>query len=182
MAVLDQRDVQKLGGRARLYPSSYVVVTMLERHGLFGNVLDVTYGRGRFYYYRRPKLLVGADPRVWDWVVRPDIFIPRPVWALKPVLSMMNIGFDVLVCDPPWRASSKYNKREEYSFILGTPKLIIEKSFELARELGIRYVLLHLDRLLDKPVVEDVEFRYVARYLNNPGMRRTTHFTLYEVR
>ena len=180
---VDQREIQKLGGRAARYPSSYIVVTLLEKHGLFSAVLDVTYGRGRFYYCKRPKLLVGVDPRVWGWVVQPDIFIPKPVWAAKPILKQMNFRFDVVVCDPPaWNMGTRYNRREEYSFVIGSAQLIIEESVKLARELGVPYMLLHYNKLLNNlEVVEDIEFVYVARYLNNPGMR-TTHFTLYEVR
>ena len=181
MAVVDQRDVQRLGGRAALYPASYIVVTLLERRGLFNRVLDVTYGRGRFYAYRRPRFLVGADPRVWEWIVAPDIFIPKPVWAVKSVLKHMNVRFDVVVCDPPFRQGTTYSDRDEYGYVLGTPRLIIEKTIELARELGIGYMLLHYSELIDLPIVENIEFRYVSRYLNNPGLRTTTYFTLYRV-
>ena len=178
--VIGQRDVQRLGGRAATYPVSYIVYLLLREIDA-EKVLDVTYGRGRFYYYKRPKLLVGADPKVWDWVVAPDIFIPRPVWALKPVLEAMKIEFDAIVVDPPlWDPNTHYNKRPEYSFILGTPELIIEKALELARELNIPYMLLHYNKTLGLPIIKDIEFRYVTRYLNNPD-HKTTHFTLYKV-
>ncbi len=180
--VVDQREIQRIGGRASAYPSSYIVVKMLAKHGLFSRVLDVTYGRGRFYYYRRPRFLVGADPKVWEWVVAPDIFIPKPVWALKHVLCNLNLEFDVIVCDPPaWNPSTSYNRRAEYSFIIGSSRLIIEKTVELARELGINYMLLHFNKTIELPIVENIKFRYVARYLNNPNLQATTLFTLYKI-
>ena len=85
-------------------------------------------------------------------------------------------------CATPQRGTrgTRYNKRDEYSYVLGTSRLIIEKTVELARELGIRYMLLHYNKLIDLPIVENIEFRYVARYLNNPELR-TTYFTLYRV-
>jgi len=180
--VADQHEIQRLGGRAAAYPTSYIVYSILSRHNLFNSVLDVTYGRGRFYAYAKPKLLVGADPKVWEWVVAPDIFIPKPVWALKPVLEKIGARFDVVVCDPPqWKSGVHYHGRDEYSYVVGSVKLIIEHAFRLAKDLGVKYVLLHFDRLIDGyRVAEDVQFRYVARYLNNENMR-ATHFTLYEV-
>jgi len=180
--VVDQREIQKIGGKAALYPSSYIVYSILSRHNLFNNVLDVTYGRGRFYAYAKPKLLVGADPKVWEWIVAPDVFIPRPVWALKPVLEKMGIRFDVVVCDPPqWQEGVHYHARDEYRYVVGSVKMIIESTFRLAKDIGVKYVLLHFNRLIDGyRVVEDVQFRYVARYMNNEEMM-TTHFTLYEV-
>jgi len=180
--VIDQRDVQRLGGRATRYPTSYIVYSILARHGLYNNVLDVTYGRGRFYYYKRPSFLVGADPKVWEWIVIPDIFIPRPVWSLKPVLEKLDIDFDVVVFDPPaWNPNTYYNRRDEYSYILGTARLIIEKTIELARDLGIKYMLLHYNKVLELEVVENIKFKYVSRYLNNEKLDKTTFFTLYKV-
>ena len=178
--IVDQRDVQRLGGKAARYPASYIVCTLLldvDAH----SVLDVTYGRGRFYYYMKPEFLVGADVKVWGWIVKPDIFIQKPVWALDKILNKINIKFDVLVVDPPaWSKGVSYNKREEYSYILGTPELIINEAIKLAKKHEIPYILLHFNKLLDKlPIIENIEFRYVARYLNNPNFK-TTYFTLYK--
>lgn len=178
---VDQREVQRLGGRAAKHPASYIVYSLLSKHRLFNVVLDVTYGRGGFYSYRKPPFLVGADPWRWDWEVEPDIFIPRPVWALKAILAGLGLSFDVVVCDPPaWERGVAYNRRDIYGSVLGSAELIISKAVELAGQLGIKYFLLHYNKPINLKVVEDVEFRYVARYLNNPDMR-TTRFTLYEV-
>jgi len=178
---MDQREIQKLGGKASRYPASYVVCHFLERYSL-RRVLDVTYGEGRFYAYKRPEFLVGADPRVWNWVVKPDIFINRPVWSLRRILERINVEFDVVVCDPPrWERGTRYRKRDLFSYVVGGAAAIIDHSFKLASELGVGKLLLHYkDVLRGRKVVEDVEFLYVARYLNNPELR-TTHFTLYEV-
>lgn len=178
--IVDQREIQKKGGKATRAPSSYIVVSILRRHNLFVNVLDVTYGRGRFYSYMRPRILVGADPKVWPWIVKPDIFMPKPVWKLSPILKQIGINFSVIVCDPPFGDTKRYNKRDEYSFVVGSPRLIIKKTIELAKELGIEYMLLHYDKTIDWPIVEDVKFRCITRYLNNPNPR-FTHFTLYKI-
>lgn len=180
--VIDQRNIQKLGGKATKYPSSYIVYSILSEHDLFGRVLDVTYGQGRFYAYKRPFLLVGADVKVWDWIVVPDFFILRPVWSLKQVLEKVNMEFDVIVCDPPaWNKGVHYNKRDMFSYVVGTSELIIKYAIKLTRELGVRYMLLHYNKVLDNmKIVDNVEFVYVARYLNNPDYR-ATYFTLYDV-
>jgi len=179
--VVDQRDIQSRGGKAAIYPSSYIVYSILSKHNLYNNVLDVTYGRGRFYAYRRPRFLVGADPKVWEWVVVPDVFIPKPVWSLKDVVSRLGIKFDVVVCDPPaWNNDVVYNKRDEYSYVLGSAKMIIENTFRLAKEIDVKYVLLHYKDTLNYEVVEDVIFKYFARYLYNEN-KNITHFTLYKV-
>jgi len=179
--VVDQRDIQSRGGRAAIYPSSYIVYSILNKHNLYNNVLDVTYGRGRFYAYKRPRFLVGADPKVWEWVVVPDIFIPKPVWALKDIVGRLGIKFDVVVCDPPqWNKDVVYNKRDEYSYVLGSTDMIIEYSFRLAKDIGVKYVLLHYKDTLNYEVVEDVIFKYFARYLHNEN-KNATHFTLYKV-
>lgn len=178
---IDQREIQRLGGKAAECPSSYVVVTMLERNNLFNRVLDVTYGEGRFYCYRKPKLLVGADPYVQEWTVKPDMFIPRPVWSLFSILKDVNIGFDVLVCDPPqWNEGVCYHKRKVYSLVVGDAKLIINESIKLAKQLGIEHMLLHWNKVLDLPIVENKRFLYFARYLHNEG-KNTTYFTIYKV-
>jgi len=178
---IDQRDIQRIGGKAAEYPSSYVVVKLLEKHNLFSTVLDVTYGRGRFYYFRKPSFLIGADPKPWDWVVTPDIFIPRPVWQLFSVLNRLCEKPSVLVCDPPqWNPDVHYHKREEYSYILGSSDLIISESVNLAKQLGIEYLLLHFNKRLDLNLVDEIEFQFVARFLNNP-VPKTTYFSLYKI-
>jgi len=170
-----------MGGRAAEYPASYVVFKILEKHGLLGTVLDVTYGKGRFYHCRKPDFLIGADPKVWEWVVVPDVFIPRPVWQLKRVLERINVKPDVIVCDPPqWNRDVHYHSRNEYSYLLGSPEQIIEEAVKLAKELGTQYFLLHYNRRIRMDPVDEVEFRYVARFLNNPDLR-TTFFSLYQV-
>mgnify|MGYP001773030560 CR=1 FL=1 len=177
--MVDQRDVQRLGGKAAKFPSSFVVADILVRHGI-ERVLDVTYGRGRFYYIYKPPLLFGADPKKWEWVTEPDVFIQAPVWALRRRLDRQQ-QFDAVVCDPPvWRKGVRYNGRPEYNYVLGSARLIIDEAVRLARMLGVKFFLLHIDRLMEFPVVEDIQFRYVARYLNLPELR-TTHFTLYRV-
>jgi hypothetical protein len=178
--IIDQRDVQRMGGRLAKYPSAYVVSILLRMAGA-SRVLDVTYGLGRFYYVYRPRLLVGADPVKRRWIVAPDKFYQTHVWGLAGMLE--EHGFDVVVCDPPkWRRGVHYNKRGEYNLAIGDAYSIVMGGLRLARErAGAKYFLLHYDKVLPGlEVVEDVEFIWWARYLYTEK-KRPSHFTLYKL-
>jgi len=174
--VIDQREIQKLGGVYAKYPSAYIIKKLLS-HIKAEKVLDVTYGVGRFYKLYRPYLLIAADVRAWNWIVTPDIFILKPVWGVKEVLDKLrllgfNITFDCLVVDPPY--GKEYHSRDWYSYLVGSPELIINSAFKLAEELDIPYVLLHYNKPPEpkgwKPIYT-IKLIYVARYLNNPDLR-----------
>jgi len=142
------------------------------------HVIDTTFGVGRFYKYYKPKLLVGIDPNIYEeYVVKPDIFIPKPVWAAIYILEKINIDFDTLVTDPPFyktRPRGK-DKRTYFYNIIGTPDLILRKSIELAIKLDIEYILIHygseiediLDKLLDSyEIIDKILYEYKAGFLN----------------
>ena len=175
--IIDQREIQRIGGAAAKFPSAYVV-NMLLRKIRAEKVLDVTYGRGRFYYIYRPRLLIGADPVKRDWVVNPDRFYQANVWQLYSLLEERD--FDVVVCDPPkWNRRIKYNKREEYDYVIGDAYSIIMGAIRLAREkTSAKYFLLHYNKLLPLQIIEDVKFVWWARYLYSSN-KNPTHFTLY---
>ena len=176
MQVLDQREIQRKGGLASRYPTAYIIAQFLKRYN-FGRVLDVTFGVGRFYKIQRPKLLVGADIKKREWIVVPDIFIQKPVWGLRYEKQLEQLQFDLLVVDPPW---GQAQRRTEYSEVVGTPEIIIEYAMKLAKELSIRYVLVHYNKLLKNlDVVENVAFKPWTRYLNSQNT--ITYFTLYKV-
>ena len=180
--ILDQREVQRKGGLAAKYPTSYIVAQLLKKHK-FERVLDVTFGRGRFYKIYRPRLLIGADPMRREWVVKPDLFFQKPVWSLRYEKELQNYTFDLIVADPPW-GDSTYRRRPEYREALGTPEIILEYAIRLARERGIRFVLVHYNKVpkLDgTEIIENIAFRPVARYLNIDLERFVTYFTLYKI-
>jgi len=51
MLIIDQRNIQKKGGRAARYPYSYALYIFLKRYFNIKNIViwDCTYGQGRFY-------------------------------------------------------------------------------------------------------------------------------------
>jgi len=147
-------------------------------------VLDCTYGVGRFYKFYRPKILVGIDPHIYpddQYIVKPDILIPRPVWSAKKILEALNMKFDVAVVDPPFRERPRgYDKRLYYYNLFGSPELIIEKSFELAKNLGIPHLLLHFHTTKNHEEwtpIKTVEYEYKQGYLQTHS-----YFILYEFR
>ena len=151
MQVVDQREIQKRGGKCTYAPSSCVILDMLREAWIEPSslsIFDATYGEGRFYHAwtRRPKLLVGADIRVLDWVVEPDIFIKKPVWSSWRVLAELNVKPDIYVLDPPftgWERGHRLRPREHYlpRYALGTPEMILRYGLEAASRLGARYLL-----------------------------------------
>ena len=162
--IVDQREVQRRSGICSKYPISCVVADILRsvRHDV---VVDVTYGQGRFYVKLRPRILIGCDPFIYEWVVTPDIFIKKPVWSLEPILRRLGLEYDVLVVDPPWGDNS-YNRRPQFKRVLGSHRIIVEKAFELAEKLEIPFILLHYP------------FVYEREMAKNPGCFLHLCFTL----
>ena len=75
--VIEQREIQKKGGLCARYPVSCVVRDLIGATNLFKplipiNILDLTYGEGRFYASFRNKVKVyGFDILRLDHVVKP---------------------------------------------------------------------------------------------------------------
>ncbi|MHC1627726.1 MAG: hypothetical protein ACXQTI_02705 [Candidatus Nezhaarchaeales archaeon] len=182
VVAVDQREVQRRGGLYSKYPASAVVAELLKLCG-GTRVLDVTYGEGRFYKLFKPRLLVGCDVAVYDWLVAPDLFILKPVWAVYEVLRKSNLTeFDVLVVDPPWGAN--HHKRPQFNLAnaWGTPRIIVDEAFKLAEKLGTSHLLLHFSEVVEKQGwtrVRAIEFTFASRCLSNPGFSRSTYFMLF---
>jgi hypothetical protein len=182
---VDQREIQRMGGRRAKYPTA-AVVDMLLRPLKPYCVLETTYGEGRFYAVFRPPYLIGADVERLEWVVRPDEFHQMPVWALYHRLRSGSLGLgrrpDAVVCDPPW---GYWQRRLHYwrRGAWGSPRLILEYSLKVAELVGARLFLLHWGEeppalpgwRLDAVVV----FRPFTRYLNAGEAR--TFFALYSL-
>jgi hypothetical protein len=87
-----------------------------------------------------------------------------------------------VVVDPPrWNMETKYNKRDEYNFIIGTPKLIIEYAKLVAQHIMAKYLLVHYREVpnLGK-IVYVVRYTWFARYTYTEN-KNVSHFILYEV-
>ena len=176
--IVDQRDIQKHGGLYVKYPSSAIVTELLEM--VKANVvLDSTYGEGRFYAIKKPRVLIGIDPVVRDWVVKPDLFIPFENWKAVEIVKKLGIKADVVVCDPPW--GKNFRKRTMYDYTV-KPEIIIQYALKLAEVARAKYFLLHYKWPLDlgfKPI-KVIEFNPISRYLNQSDP--FTFFVLYKVR
>jgi len=169
-----QQDIQKRGGKAARYPSSYIVKMLLQQlfPSLNIKVCDVTYGEGRFYalFAHRLKLLVANDIRRLRWIVKPDVFFKGPSWKLLDKLLQHQLtDFDVVVVDPPFSPYARgLEKRYWYlpSNAKGTPIRIINDAIYIAQKLSVPYVLIHYRFLKDfgHDVVAAVEFRGLWRY------------------
>jgi hypothetical protein len=183
--VVDQRDVQRMGGLYTRFPSSYIICKLLKMANA-RRILDVTYGAGRFYTLCRKDidLLIASDPVKWRWVVSPDTFYQATVWQLYNMVKSGSVKIsdvDVVICDPP-RFSKGGNRRDEYNYIIGTHNLIIGYSVKLARLLGVRYFILHFNKIMDLgEIAYIVEFKWMARYLHVNGVNNISYFILYNI-
>jgi len=180
--LIDQRDIQRKT-RCR-YPSAVVVSKLLQRANA-STVVDTTFGKGRFYSYLKPDKLIGVDPIRWEWIIKPDVFHQMTVFRFCREIEEGKISYDsvdVVVVDPPaWNDGIRYNRRDEYSYIIGTAKMIIDYSLKAARLLRSRYLLLHFNRVPDIAEIDYVvQFRWFSRYLYTEN-KNSSYYILYRL-
>jgi len=126
-------------------------------------ILDMTYGRGRFY--RRIKevykpFIIGIDIIRHEWEVEPDIFIQRDCRSIT-IDEVRQYGrIDVVVVDPPWN----HVKRGYMSDRLGIsdmpyhmpstePYQIIYAAMRIARGLGVPLVARFMEPICGADIV-----------------------------
>jgi len=185
MMVVDQREVQRRGGVCGRIPVACMVADLLLAGGLRAErlvVVDATFGEGRFWAAVRPRLLIAVDPAIPGWVTMPDIYIPKPVWQASRVLEALSVRADLVAVDPPWieRGSSK---RRHYGLdrALGSPRLIMEKTIELAEKLGATWLLVHYKtRWIPEGwvAIAEKEWLPVTRYIDYSKQKPTTWWGL----
>jgi len=189
--IVDQRDIQRRGGRCAKYPTSCLIHDMLERllrkQGLRPEdlvVLDTTYGEGRFYGAWRPYRLIACDIRRWEWVVRPDVFVRAPSWSCWRKLGLESV--DLVVVDPPWMEKPGNGTREPYMlrYAFGSPETIILGAITTAEMLQAKHVLVHYTRYILRPgwrIAGAVKYVYVSRYLKNQDLDSSPNHTLFYI-
>ena len=182
---VDQREIQSKGGLLNKYPSAYIVATIIKEFNI-KRIVDVTFGKGRFYRLCRRDIdyLVASDPVKWKWVTYPDEFYQMTAWQFYNALKKGRISFDNIECvvvDPPQWSSNKYRKREEYGYLIGSPRLIIEYGIKTAKFLGCKYLFLHYNRQLQRDaILYVVKYKWFARYLYTEG-KNVSYYILYDV-
>jgi hypothetical protein len=67
----DQLEIQSHGSHYNRYPVAVIIARILNTFNI-NSVLDITYGKGRFYKLHRPSKLIAADPVKREWLVKPD--------------------------------------------------------------------------------------------------------------
>ena len=186
VCTIDQREIQKRGGKCSKYPVSCLIYNMLSSVGLIPEslvVLDVTYGVGNFYRAWHPKVLIGSDVKIWRWEIAPDVFILQPSWNVWWTLLKLNIKPDIIVIDPPW-SSNSHRGRTWYNYSFGTPEQILRGGLESAAKLGIRYALIHYNKVVVPKgwkLVKAVKFIYVSRYLKNNDIENNPNHTYFYI-
>jgi len=173
MRRVDQRDIQKRGGRAAKYPVSYLITQLLRSINAH-KILDLTYGEGRFYAYSKPSFLHGIDIQQLKWIVTPDIFEQKSLFDIYE----LERTYDVVVVDPPF-TPHKHKKREHYTIKDSSPEAMISHACKVAKNNNIPYVLVHSRELFIPNGFEVhtcIDFVFASRYLKNEGFRNTTKF------
>jgi hypothetical protein len=116
------------------------------------NVLDLTYGTGRFYRLSRPLInkIVAVDIVRYEWEVEPTIFYQMDcrVFAHRVLNGEVDVGkVDVIVVDPPWSAEKRGVKPRETG-ITGRPYHLPDIDSK-----SIIYAAMKLSRFLGKPLL-----------------------------
>ena len=184
--LVDQRDIQRRGGKCSRYPVSCLIHDMLMELGLQPEklvVLDVTYGVGRFYGAWYPRLLIGSDVKIWKWEIVPDVFILQPSWNVWWTVAKLGVKPDLVVVDPPW---TNYNHRGRtyYEYSFGSPDQILKGGLESAAKLGSNHVLVHYNKIVvprNWSLLRQVEFIYVSRYLKNNQINTNPNKTYFYI-
>ncbi len=128
--LVHQVEVQRKGGACAKYPSSCIVLQLLDQAGLLKPlhpivILDLTYGQGIFYYSIKGKAMVYAlDIRHLKWVIKPYRFM------LKSCEHWREFGLesvDVIVVDPPFSPYKRgWERRKHYEENCSVVKCINE--------------------------------------------------------
>jgi len=180
--IVDQREIQRRGGVCAKIPTACIVASLIDSAGIGRDivVLDLTYGEGRFWAATKPRLLIGADIRVYNWVVDPDIFIKKPAWAAWRIVANLGVRVDIVAVDPPWVHHGSDIRRQFGTVLaLGTPEIILESALRAANGLGARYMLVHYKKQWAPKgweIIDHVRFMPVTRYNNYSKSENTTWF------
>lgn len=89
----------------------YILNTLFPmRHDLI--ILDLTYGKGRFYRKTRHRIrkLIAVDIYRHEWEVKPDVFhqMPCQYFTTGVIENKIQIPpVDLIVVDPPWNREKR---------------------------------------------------------------------------
>jgi hypothetical protein len=130
---------------------SYVIVRRLLGYVYSGqplNIVDLTYGVGRFYRLSKPMIgrIIAVDIERHKWEVKPTVFYHMDcrIFVDRVLKGEIELGgVDVIVVDPPW-SSEKRGVRPKRTGISSLPyhisgvysKSIVQAAIRLSRTLG----------------------------------------------
>jgi hypothetical protein len=166
----DQLKIQSHCGIYNRYPVAVIISRILQTFKIT-SVLDITYGKGRFYKIYRPGKLIASDPIKREWFVKPDFFFNVNCFKLYEILKDMKINVDCIVVDPPKWNDYNFNKfsRPEFNYIEGTCEQIIYYGYKIAKLINAAYILVHSNKIvkfIDYGPVYLAKFYWRTRYAN----------------
>lgn len=167
---------------------SYDIVKLILQDALYFRwlqrpirVLDLTYGKGRWWRKARRmlQLLIGIDMHDWEKEVEPDVFLVQDARKLNAVREIVEVYEPNLIAvDPPW----SYENRGVFTVPEGMEALYHQpvRSRELilaAKELAAEFELPLLYRYKTRVPCRK-ELIYVQAKMRIKGRPATIHYAL----
>ena len=169
--IIEQWEIQRRGGKCARYPSSCIVVQLLDEAGLLRplqplSILDLTYGEGRFWAALSQAVVAGFDVRRLGWVRRPRCFWRAPAQHWQRYTSEIEECLagrpQLIAVDPPWQrwqrgreVGGRYYYRAANAW--GAPEEILRAAAEAAQHWQAPLLVHYATRWLPPgftPVVE----------------------------
>jgi predicted RNA methylase len=166
---------------------SYVIVRRLLGYIYAGrplNVVDLTYGVGRFYRLSRPMIgrIIAVDIEKHRWEIEPTVFYQMDcrVFVSKVLNKEIELGdVDLVVVDPPW-SSEKRGVKPREAGISSLPY-----HMKGVNSQSIIQAALRLAGVLGKPLLyrykEPLECKHLVRAVAEVKMMYNTGYIYYGV-
>jgi hypothetical protein len=163
---------------------SYEIVRKLLGYVYAGrplNILDLTYGVGRFYRLSKPMIgrIIAVDVTRHKWEVEPTVFYQMDcrVFVDKALKGEIELGdIDIVVVDPPWShekrgaaAGEVGISRQPYHLRGVDSRSIIQATVRLAKVLGKPLLYRYKEPLICKHVIHvvaEVKIMYNKGYVH----------------
>ena len=143
--IIDQREIQRLGGVCARFPVSCLIRQLLDEAGLLKpfskiKVLDLTYGEGRFWPALPQAEVWGFDVQRLRWVRQPQRFYQKSCEHWKKLVADQD--FDLVVADPPFIAYKRGWEMRKHYYLTAAIPTILNEARKAARHFNA-YLLVH---------------------------------------
>ncbi len=170
MKVVSQTEIQKMGGECSRFPVSCLIRDMLIESGILKpfktiEVLDLTFGEGRFWGAIPQARVWGFDIRKLKWYKKPYVFFMESCENWKKHRNIIRNKFDLVVVDPPFTI---YKQRREHYEDGGMLSMILNEGRKASEYFNVPLLVHFMWKCVPYgfKVVTERWFLGVTRYLN----------------